>query len=82
MWNGYKRAKPVRDFLELCESLGMNIMDSHASGHAYRSQLESAILKVSPKTLIPVHTESAGEFGALHKNVVLLKDREVFQVKQ
>jgi ribonuclease J len=80
MWNGYKKKEPVSDFLAATRSLGMEIIDLHASGHAYRRELEAAVRRVSPKTLIPIHTESSAEFKTMHDNVVLLKDGEDFAV--
>jgi ribonuclease J len=81
MWRGYKKTAPVSEFLALCESLGMEVVDLHASGHAYRQEIESAIKRVSPKTLVPIHTESSREFKTMHRNVVLLKDGEEFKLR-
>jgi ribonuclease J len=81
MWRGYKKTAPVREFLALCESLDMEVVDLHASGHAYRQEIESAIKRVSPKTLVPIHTESSREFKTMHRNVVLLKDGEEFKLR-
>lgn len=76
LWNGYKATKQTREFLSLCESLGMSIIDLHASGHAYREQLEIAVLRLNPTALVPIHTESAETFREMHGNVVLLDDGE------
>jgi ribonuclease J len=80
MWNGYKKTEPVSDFLAEAQSLGLEIIDLHASGHACRREIETAVRRVSPKTLIPIHTESSAEFKTIHNNVVLLKDGESFAV--
>jgi ribonuclease J len=80
MWGGYKKTEPVADFLAAARLLGMRIIDLHASGHAYRRELEAAVRRVSPRTLIPIHTESSAEFKTMHNNVVLLKDGESFAV--
>jgi ribonuclease J len=79
-WKGYEDTVPTKRFLDTCRSLGMNIEYLHASGHAYREQLESAITRLNPTTLIPIHTESAGCFQEMHDNVVILDDGEVFEV--
>ncbi|MDR3332159.1 MAG: MBL fold metallo-hydrolase [Synergistaceae bacterium] len=81
IWDGYKRAKPVQDFLLLCESCGMKITDLNASGHAARSQMETAISHVRPRAIVPIHTESVNEFRALHNNVVSLREKESFDVE-
>ncbi|MDR0652612.1 MAG: MBL fold metallo-hydrolase [Synergistaceae bacterium] len=80
IWGGYKKTEPVSDFLATAQSLGMRIIELHASGHAYRREIEAAVRSVSPKTLIPIHTESSAEFKTMHNNVVLLKDGENFAV--
>ncbi|MDR1875840.1 MAG: MBL fold metallo-hydrolase, partial [Synergistaceae bacterium] len=66
MWNGYKKTEPVSDFLATARSLGVEIIDLHASGHACRRELEAAVRRVCPKTLIPIHTESSAEFKTMH----------------
>jgi hypothetical protein len=81
MWDGYKKSKPVQDFLLLCESCGMKITDLNASGHAARSQMEIAISHINPRAIVPIHAESADEFRALHDNVVPLRERESFEVE-
>ena len=77
MWQGYENTGPTKKFLDLCRSLGMNIEYLHTSGHAYREQLETAVHRLNPKTLVPIHTESAEAFREMHGNVVLLDDGEV-----
>jgi ribonuclease J len=81
MWSGYKKTRLVGDFLALCDSLEIEIIDLHASGHAYRNEIETAIKRVSPKTLVPIHTESSREFKTMHRNVVLLKDGQEFELQ-
>jgi ribonuclease J len=78
MWRGYENTAYTKSFLDLCRSLGMRIEYLHASGHAYREQLENAVNCLNPKTLIPIHTENAENFREMHGNVVLLEDGEIW----
>lgn len=41
----------------------------HSSGHITRKDLETFIKTVAPKILVPVHTNAAAEFKALHPDV-------------
>ena len=46
----------MKEFLEFCESLGIQIRTIHTSGHADRSALKAIIAHVQPDEIIPVHT--------------------------
>lgn len=80
MWRGYEAAVPTKKFLDLCRSLGMRIEYLHTSGHAYRELLETAVLRLNPDVLIPIHTESAEMFREIHGNVVLTDDGETLEI--
>lgn len=80
MWRGYENTASTKQFLNLCRSLGMRTEYLHASGHAYRQLLETAILRMNPSALIPIHTQSAETFREMHDNVVLLEDGETLKI--
>jgi ribonuclease J len=80
MWRGYKNKTVVARFLELCRSFGVEIVDLHASGHAYKNCLRDTIARLNPETLIPIHTESPEDFADLHGNVLLPADSEIITV--
>jgi ribonuclease J len=80
IWRGYEQAPYTKSFLDLCRSLGMTIEYIHASGHAYREQLETAAARLKPAALIPIHTESAETFREFHNNVVLLHNGDKYQL--
>jgi ribonuclease J len=42
---------------------------AHCSGHASRHDLIQVINTIDPKVLIPIHTQRAGDFKGLHKDV-------------
>lgn len=49
----------------------------HTSGHAYASDLQDFVKKLSPKTIIPIHTEHPEMYSALYDTrVEFLKDGE------
>jgi len=82
MWRGYEDTEYTKRFLDLCSSLGMRIEYLHASGHAYREQLETAVLRLNPTALVPIHTESAELFREFHDKVLVLKDGDVLDVER
>jgi ribonuclease J len=43
----------------------------HCSGHASGYDIKEMIHKISPKQVMPVHTENPKEFGSIHANVIL-----------
>jgi len=58
-----------------CSKLKRRIDRAHVSGHASRPELQELISKISPMTLIPVHTERPAVFGELVRAIG--KDIEV-----
>jgi len=52
---------------------GMNVSSTHVSGHASGPQLKEFVEQVSPKTIIPIHTESAKAYEKWSKAVHVLK---------
>jgi ribonuclease J len=80
MWKGYENTPKTKEFLDLCRTLGLEIVYLHTSGHAYRETLETAILRLNPKTLVPIHTENGLAFERLHENVRVLNDGEDMEV--
>jgi len=54
--------------------LGMNISSTHVSGHASGSQLKEFVEQVSPKTIIPIHTENAKAYERWIRGVLVLEE--------
>ena len=77
MWRGYENVGKTKEFLDLCRRLGMNIEYLHASGHAYREQLETTVLRLNPAGIVPIRTDNANEFYELHDGIINLRDGEV-----
>jgi len=80
MWRGYENVGRTKEFMDLCRELGMRIEYLHVSGHAYREQLETAIMQLNPATVVPIHTESAESFSEMHDNVVILDNTDILEV--
>lgn len=74
LWDGYKTTKSMASFLDICASLGINVVNLHASGHAYRETIADFVDMVSPKVLIPIHTRCAEAYRGLHDSVHVLED--------
>ena len=53
---------------------GMNVSSTHVSGHASGLQLKDFVEQVSPKTIIPIHTESAKAFEKWSSEIHILKE--------
>jgi len=52
---------------------GMNVSSTHVSGHASGFQLRDFVGQVGPKTIIPIHTESATTYEKWSSGVHILK---------
>ena len=62
LWKGYQEQPYVRRLLDFMENKGVKIHTLHTSGHADSQTIDELISAISPKTIIPVHTENAGYF--------------------
>lgn len=62
LWKGYQEQPYVRKFLDFMQSKGVKIHTLHTSGHADSQTIDELVLKISPKTIIPIHTENAEYF--------------------
>jgi ribonuclease J len=49
---------------------GLDFQQAHASGHASKDEIFQMVKQVSPKLLIPVHTEHPDMFGACGKRLI------------
>lgn len=53
----------------------------HTSGHAYIKDLQDFVKKLSPKNIIPVHTEHPEKYSSLFEaQAILIKDGEVIDL--
>jgi ribonuclease J len=62
------------------EFLHMRYCQSHASGHASGMDLMKMIRRINPKMLFPVHTESAGSFNGISKNVFNIEEGHAYDL--
>jgi ribonuclease J len=53
----------------------------HTSGHATVDDLKKFVRAIKPKTLVPIHTFNPEKYSDLFSNVRMLKDGEVFDVR-
>lgn len=67
-WGGYKHKPEMKRFLDECEKMGLRIVNLHTSGHADEDTIRQLIDKVSPKRIIPIHTENADWFRKNYGN--------------
>lgn len=64
-WNGYKLQPEMQVFLDECEQLGLKITTMHTSGHADNTTLLKLINCLSPKIIMPIHTENSNWFSEI-----------------
>lgn len=62
LWKGYREQPYVRDFLNFMQDQGVKIHTLHTSGHADPQTIDALLSAVSPKTILPIHTENADYF--------------------
>ena len=79
MWEGYKKEKNTKEFLEFMEEKGVKIISLHTSGHADEKDFDKLIKKVEPKIIIPVHTENSEWFKRYEKCEVIC-DKNIIRI--
>lgn len=78
LWKGYQEKPYVKDFLDFMHNKGVKTHILHTSGHADSQTIDDLIFKISPKTIIPVHTENADYFKKFsHSSNVELYSNDV-----
>ena len=70
-WSGYRDTDNMQKFLYECESLGLKIVTLHTTGHADEATIKKLVEKVSPKVLIPIHTENSQRFQELFPDIII-----------
>ena len=79
MWEGYKKEKNTKEFLEFMEEKGVKIISLHTSGHADEKDFDKLIKKVEPKIIIPVHTENS-EWFKRYENCEVICDKNIIKI--
>ncbi len=62
------------------QHFGITFHKAHCSGHAGRSDLESAVSQIKPKILIPIHTDHPEEFKKIHDDVRIVRKGETVTI--
>ena len=73
MWDGYKKEKTTREFIDFLVGKGMTEKQIHTSGHADRDALKRMIEVLKPKNLVPIHTFEGDEYGKIFTGTKVLK---------
>jgi ribonuclease J len=76
MWEGYLKDKSMERLLDFMKDKKMHMIKIHTSSHAAIDTLKKIIDRISPKSIIPIHTFYPEQFKALFNNVMTLRDRQ------
>jgi ribonuclease J len=76
MWEGYLKDKSMERLLDFIKDDKMHMVNIHTSGHAAIATLKKMIDRISPKSIIPIHTFYPDRFKDLFNNVTTLRDGE------
>jgi len=79
MWEGYKKEKNTKEFLEFMEEKGVKVISLHTSGHADEKDFDKLIKKVEPEIIIPVHTENS-EWFKRYENCEVIYDKNIIKI--
>ncbi|HAL63635.1 MAG TPA: hydrolase [Clostridiales bacterium] len=77
MWKGYMEQPEMETFLHFMRQKGIKIHILHTSGHADPQTIDALIKDVTPKIIIPVHTENAQWFERYKNISYVCYDKEI-----
>lgn len=72
MWKGYEKEQKMQEFLKFMQEKGVEIFYLHTSGHADKDAIDKLIKTVSPKYIVPVHTENSVWFKKYNNSKIIL----------
>ena len=79
MWEGYKKQKDMKEFLEFMEEKGVKTISLHTSGHADEKDFDKLIKKVEPEIIVPIHTENS-EWFKRYENCEVICDKNIIKI--
>lgn len=82
MWDGYKKEKQTKSFIDSLLSKGMSEKEIHTSGHADLKGLKEMVNTVKPKNIVPIHTFEKDKYKDIFtdSNILLLNDKEIVSI--
>ena len=78
MWDGYKKDENTKNFLDKMNSLGVDIIIVHTSGHADLETMKKINDILCPKNTIVIHTEDNNKANGIFNDIIKLNDGESF----
>jgi ribonuclease J len=79
-WKGYLKNADWIELQAKVNDAGGDFIPAHASGHIHVADLIEFVKAVDAKTVIPVHTFEPSELAKGFPNVILLEDRECYEL--
>ncbi len=81
MWNGYVKESSEAYNPKLANSLGGNFLYMHTSGHCDMKSLRTMFELLSPRAILPIHTDNPDGFAELFSDrwhIIRLQDGDSF----
>ena len=81
MWNGYVKESSEAYNPKLANSLGRNFLYIHTSGHCDMKSLRTMFELLSPRAILPIHTDNPDGFAELFSDrwhIIRLQDGDSF----
>ena len=76
-WEGYKKDLKTKRFLDFFNSHKLETKSLHTSGHADIQTIKDFVKNLSPKRIIPVHTETPEKYKEIFGDLVSLIDDKI-----
>lgn len=82
MWDGYKKEKVTKEFIDFLIDQGMTEKTIHTSGHADQNALMKMVDILKPKNLVPIHTFEGNQYEKIFSGtkVLQINDKELVSI--
>ena len=83
MWDGYKKEKVTKKFIDFLIDKGVSEKTIHTSGHADQNALKRMVDILKPKNLVPIHTFEGNQYEKIFTGtkVLQIKDKVVVTIE-
>lgn len=82
MWDGCKKEKVTKEFIDFLIDKGVTEKTIHTSGHADQNALIKMVDILKPKNLVPIHTFEGNQYKKIFSGtkVLQINDKEVVSI--
>jgi ribonuclease J len=82
LWPGYLEDEKQKPFLERLDQLGIPVAMCHTSGHATPDDLQRLVEALSPREVVPIHSQVPERYAERYANAHMRRDGEWWALRE